>query len=94
MRAMNFRLDTGDLTTGAVLVDDQLPTPVTTSGLTKKRRKGTNKRRPACPDSSHPAHHQLVKGSSEITGGLILGHDNNIIQLLFIIEQCMKTSIV
>ena len=69
MRAMKFRLDTGDLTTGAVLVDDQLPTPIMTSGLTNKRRKGTNKRRPGCTDSSHPAHHQLVKGRSKITGG-------------------------
>ena len=54
MRAMKFGLDTGDLTTGAVLVDE-VANSVMTSGLTKKRRKGTEERRPGCANSSHPA---------------------------------------
>ena len=54
MRAMKSRLDTGDLTTGAVLVDE-VTNSMMTSGLTKKRRNGTDERRPGCANSSHPA---------------------------------------
>ena len=54
MRALKFRLNTGDLRTGAVLVHD-VANPIMTRSLTKKRRKGTDERRPGCANSSHPA---------------------------------------
>ena len=67
MRAMKFRLDMGDLRTEAVLVHN-VANPIMTSCLTKKWRKGTDKRGPGCANSSHPTHQQLTKGGSKIPG--------------------------
>ena len=67
MKTRRFRLDWGDLPTGALL-PHQLDT-IGTRNFPKRKRKGSEEVGPGCACSSHPAQQQLAKGRSEIAGG-------------------------